>query len=133
MPRPPRLSPEDVTAALAELPNWSGGTDGLERTFTRVDLQQAADMLGELAVIAEELDHHPDVDVRWRTMRIFLVSHSAGGVTELDVQFARRVDELFDLASPEDQSPELQAALDRIDKSFGKARQGGTGQPDSGA
>jgi 4a-hydroxytetrahydrobiopterin dehydratase len=127
------LAPEEIVAALAELPSWSGGPDGIERTFTRTDLQRAADMLGELAVIAEDLNHHPDVDVRWRTLRIFLVTHSAGGVTELDVAFARRVDELFDLPGPGNRSPELQAALDRIDTAFGKGRQGGTGQPDSGA
>ena len=52
-------------------------------------------MLTELAGIAEELDHHPDVDIRWRTMRIALATHSAGGVTELDVEYARGADEVL--------------------------------------
>jgi 4a-hydroxytetrahydrobiopterin dehydratase len=48
-----------------------------------------------IAFVAEQLDHHPDVDLRWRTLHLTLVTHSAGGVTGLDLQLARRVDELF--------------------------------------
>ena len=94
-PRRTLVTPEALSAALAELPQWSGGPDGIERTFTRIDFRRAADMLGELAAVTEELDHHPDVDVRWQTLRIVLVTHSAGGVTELDLELARRVDGLF--------------------------------------
>jgi 4a-hydroxytetrahydrobiopterin dehydratase len=45
--------------------------------------------------VAEELDHHPDLDVRYRTLRVAVVTHSAGGVTKLDLQLARRVDALL--------------------------------------
>ena len=41
------------------------------------------------------MDHHPDIDLRWRTLHLTLVSHSAGGVTELDLELARRIDALF--------------------------------------
>jgi 4a-hydroxytetrahydrobiopterin dehydratase len=41
------------------------------------------------------MDHHPDLDLRWRTLRVAVVTHSAGGVTELDLELARRVDALF--------------------------------------
>jgi 4a-hydroxytetrahydrobiopterin dehydratase len=41
------------------------------------------------------MDHHPDLDVRYRELRIAVVTHSAGGVTELDVQLAHRVEELL--------------------------------------
>jgi 4a-hydroxytetrahydrobiopterin dehydratase len=44
---------------------------------------------------AEKMDHHPDVDLRWRTLHLTLVSHSAGGVTELDLELARRIDALL--------------------------------------
>ena len=44
---------------------------------------------------AEQLDHHPDVDLRWRTLHLTLVSHSAGGVSELDLDLARRIDALL--------------------------------------
>jgi 4a-hydroxytetrahydrobiopterin dehydratase len=45
--------------------------------------------------VAEEMDHHPDIDLRWRTLHLTLVSHSAGGVSELDLRLARRIDELL--------------------------------------
>ena len=38
------------------------------------------------------MDHHPDIDLRWRTLHLALVSHSAGGVTDLDLELARRID-----------------------------------------
>ena len=95
MARRTLLTPDQLTAALAGLPHWSGDTAGIERTVEGIELGQAADVLTELAGIAEELDHHPDVDIRWRTMRIALVTHSAGGVTELDVEYARRADEVL--------------------------------------
>jgi 4a-hydroxytetrahydrobiopterin dehydratase len=117
-----------VTAALEALPDWSGDTTGIERTVTRIDFQRAAETMAELAAIAEELDHHPDVDVRWRTLRIFLVSHSAGGVTELDLEFARRVDDLFRPLHETD--PELAAHIDRL---FAEARARKAERPDSGA
>jgi 4a-hydroxytetrahydrobiopterin dehydratase len=126
--RPPLLSPDAVTAALEALPDWSGDTTGIERTVTRIDFQRAAATMAELAAIAEELDHHPDVDVRWRTLRIFLVSHSAGGVTELDLEFARRVDDLFRPLHETD--PELAAHIDRL---FAEARARKAERPDSGA
>ena len=127
MARPPLLSPDAVTAALEGLPDWSGDTTGIERTVTRIDFQRAAETIAELAAIAEELDHHPDVDVRWRTLRIFLVSHSAGGVTELDLEFARRVDDLFRPLHETD--PELAAHIDRL---FAEARARKAKRPDSG-
>jgi 4a-hydroxytetrahydrobiopterin dehydratase len=47
-----------------------------------------------IAVVAEELDHHPDIDIRWRTLTFTVSTHSAGGVTHRDVELARRIDEI---------------------------------------
>ena len=44
--------------------------------------------------MAEELDHHPDIDIRWRTLTFRLSTHSAGGVTHRDVELARRIDDI---------------------------------------
>ena len=89
MPRPPRLSPDEIAAALHGLPLWSGNGDGLRRS---VELPTFPDAVAD---VAEELDHHPDVDLRWRTVHFTLVSHSAGGVSELDLELARRIDALL--------------------------------------
>jgi 4a-hydroxytetrahydrobiopterin dehydratase len=95
MPRPPRLSPEDVSAALARLPAWSGDADGIERTVRLSSFREAVDTVVAIADVAEEMDHHPDIDLRWRTLRIAVATHSAGGVTALDLDLARRVDALL--------------------------------------
>ena len=95
MPRPPRLSPDDVATALSGLPAWSGGSDGIERTLELPSFRAAVEAISMVADVAEQLDHHPDLDLRWTRVRIAVVTHSAGGLTELDLELARRVDALF--------------------------------------
>ena len=94
MTRPPRLSPDDVAAALRDLPLWSGGADGIERTLELPSFRAAVEAISVIADVAEQLDHHPDMDLRWTKVRVAVVTHSAGGLTELDLELARRVDAL---------------------------------------
>ena len=95
MPRPAPLSPDDVSAALRNLPQWSGDGDGLRRTVELPSFRDAVAAIVAIADVAEEMDHHPDIDLRWRTLHLSLVSHSAGGVTEFDVALAHRIDALL--------------------------------------
>ncbi len=95
MPRPPRLSDDELSAALPALPLWSGDGDGLHRTVELPSFRDAVAAIVAIADVAEEMDHHPDVDLRWRTLHLSLVSHSAGGVTEFDLELARRIDALL--------------------------------------
>jgi 4a-hydroxytetrahydrobiopterin dehydratase len=95
VPRPPRLSPDEISAALHGLPLWSGNGDGLHRAVQLPSFRDAVAAIVAIADVAEELDHHPDVDLRWRTLHLTLVSHSAGGVSDLDLQLARRIDALL--------------------------------------
>jgi 4a-hydroxytetrahydrobiopterin dehydratase len=95
MPRPPRLDPDDVARALVALPLWSGNSDGLRRSVELPSFRDAVAAIVAIADLAEEMDHHPDVDLRWRTLHLTLVSHSEGGVTELDLELARRIDALL--------------------------------------
>ena len=95
MPRPPRLSPDEIAAVLHGLPLWAGDGDGLRRTVQLPTFRDAVAAIVSIADVAEEMDHHPDVDLRWRTLHLTLVSHSAGGVSELDLELARRIDVLL--------------------------------------
>ena len=95
MPRPPRLSPDELSAALPGLPLWAGDVDGLRRTVELPGFRDAVAAIVAIADVAEELDHHPDIDLRYRTLHLTLVSHSAGGVSELDLELARRIDALL--------------------------------------
>ena len=95
MPSPQPLSADELAAALADLSHWSGDGDGLHRTVELPTFRDAVAGIVAIADVAEEMDHHPDVDLRWRTLHLSLVSHSAGGVTELDLELARRIDALL--------------------------------------
>ncbi len=95
MPRPPRLSPDDVAGALADLPLWSGDADGLRRSVELPSFRDAVAAIVAIADVAEELDHHPDIDLRWRTLHLAVVTHSAGAVTPMDLQLAARIDALL--------------------------------------
>jgi 4a-hydroxytetrahydrobiopterin dehydratase len=92
--RPQPLSPDALNAALADLPQWSGDGDAIRRSAELPSFRAAVDAIVRIADVAEEMDHHPDVDLRWRTLHLTLSTHSAGGVTDLDVELARRIDAL---------------------------------------
>jgi 4a-hydroxytetrahydrobiopterin dehydratase len=94
------LSPQEVDAALAGLTGWSGGTDAtsgtdaISRTVEAPSFPAAIRLVVEVAKAAEDADHHPDIDIRWRRVTFQLSTHSAGGVTAKDTALARRIDEL---------------------------------------
>ncbi|MGY1622105.1 4a-hydroxytetrahydrobiopterin dehydratase [Geodermatophilus sp. SYSU D00965] len=95
MPRPPRLSPDELTAALSALPLWSGDGEGIRRSVELPGFPDAVAAVVRIGFVAEQMDHHPDVDLRWRTLHLTLATHSVGGVTELDLELARRIDALY--------------------------------------
>jgi 4a-hydroxytetrahydrobiopterin dehydratase len=59
----------------------------------------AMQLVEAVGATAEELDHHPDIDIRWRTVTFVCATHSAGGVTGKDVELARRIDDIVAAAS----------------------------------
>lgn len=89
------LEQEELSPLLADHPQWSGGAEHLTRAFTAADFPTAIAVVDKVAVIAEEMNHHPDIDIRWRTLRFRLSTHDAGGVTELDLTLARRIEQVL--------------------------------------
>ncbi|TXG91791.1 4a-hydroxytetrahydrobiopterin dehydratase [Rhodococcus rhodnii] len=89
---PSLLSDGEITAALAGLPRWRRAGDALARTDEAPSFPDAIDRVRRVADIAERRDHHPDIDIRWRTVTYTLRTHSAGGITELDVELARSIE-----------------------------------------
>ncbi|MBP0450172.1 4a-hydroxytetrahydrobiopterin dehydratase [Kitasatospora sp. RG8] len=88
-----RLTEDEITAALAGLPQWTReGGDTIVRTADARDFPAAIRVVVAVAEQAEALDHHPDIDIRWRTLRFALSTHSAGGLTTLDFTLAARID-----------------------------------------
>jgi 4a-hydroxytetrahydrobiopterin dehydratase len=88
------LSDDEVAAALAGLSGWTGTTEAVSRTVEAADFLAAIALVNRVAEAAEAADHHPDIDIRWRTVTFTLSTHSAGGVTGKDMEMARRIDEL---------------------------------------
>ena len=88
------LNHEQIEAALAELDGWGFQDEALVRTFRFSDFVHAVDFVEELAEIAEERQHHPDIDIRYNKVTLHLSSHDAGGVTMRDVQLAEAIQAL---------------------------------------
>jgi 4a-hydroxytetrahydrobiopterin dehydratase len=93
-PRSP-LTPDELVEALVDLPRWSGDVHGLRRTVELPTFRDAVATIVAIAEVAEELDHHPDIDLRWRTLHLAVVTHSAGAVTPMDLRLAARIDALL--------------------------------------
>jgi len=85
------LDDEERARALADLPGWTGDGDSLARTVEAPDFRTAIALVVDVADEAEQMDHHPDIDIRWRRVTFVLSTHSAGGVTQLDVELAHRI------------------------------------------
>lgn len=79
---------------MKRIPEWETDEKKLERTFEFDDFASAIDFVNAVAEIAEEEDHHPDIDIRWNKVHLTLATHSAGGLTELDFQLAIKIDTL---------------------------------------
>lgn len=82
------LSPEQVASRLAALPNWQVEKGELTRTFKFADFRAAIAFVNQLADRAEEAGHHPDIDIRYNQVRLGLVTHDAGGLTQKDFDLA---------------------------------------------
>lgn len=85
------LDAQGVSDALTSLPGWTGGTDGITREAELPDFPTAIRVVDDVAVVAEQSDHHPDIDIRWRTLTFACVTHSDGGVTDKDVALAEKI------------------------------------------
>ncbi|MBE1487210.1 4a-hydroxytetrahydrobiopterin dehydratase [Plantactinospora soyae] len=88
------LDAEAVRVGLDGLDSWTGDPAGIGRTVELPGFRNVIDVVDRVAVVAEELDHHPDIDIRWRTVIFRCATHSVGGVTRRDIELARRIDEI---------------------------------------
>jgi 4a-hydroxytetrahydrobiopterin dehydratase len=88
------LSSDDLKTALAEVPGWSGTTEGIERTIEAPTFLDGIRLVDGVAEAAERADHHPDIDIRWRTVTFRLSTHSKGGVTDKDIELAKEINRI---------------------------------------
>lgn len=88
------LAAAEVTTYLKKVPEWEHEKKRIERVFEFDDFTEAIDFVNAVAEIAEEQEHHPDIDVRYNKVKLILWTHNKGGLTELDFQLAERIDTL---------------------------------------
>ena len=95
------LLPADAVASgLSDVNDWSGDGSGITRTVSLPTFPAAIDVVDRIALVAEEMDHHPDIDIRWRKLTFTCATHSAGGVTAKDFALAHRIDEIVAAVAP---------------------------------
>ncbi len=90
------LSDEQVDAALPDLNGWEHKDGALRRSIKFPAFLDGIDAVRRVGERAEQKDHHPDIDIRWRTVTFALVTHSEGGITEKDVAMAREIDGILE-------------------------------------
>lgn len=89
------LSDDQIDKALAETPEWNRVESAITRTFSFPEFLAGIDFVRDVAELAEDHNHHPDIDIRWRKVAMTLSTHSAGGLTSKDFQLAKEIDALF--------------------------------------
>lgn len=92
---PRLLLPADLAAQLRDLPGWETEDGRLVRTVRLDGFAAALDLVVAVGREAEELNHHPDIDIRYDVVRLVLWTHVAGGVTQYDVELAHRISALL--------------------------------------
>jgi 4a-hydroxytetrahydrobiopterin dehydratase len=80
---------------------WEQSGAEIRRTVECASFPAAIALVQQIADVAEQHDHHPDIDIRWRTLHLALSTHSAGGLTQNDLDLAEEIDRLVGAAGPD--------------------------------
>ncbi|CAA9383161.1 MAG: Pterin-4-alpha-carbinolamine dehydratase [uncultured Nocardioidaceae bacterium] len=89
------LTEDQLTGALAaDLTAWSRQEKSIIRSVQADSFSDGIRLVEQVAVVAEAMNHHPDIDIRWTTVTFRLSTHSAGGVTAYDLRLAAEIDRL---------------------------------------
>ncbi|MEM7619189.1 MAG: 4a-hydroxytetrahydrobiopterin dehydratase [Pseudomonadota bacterium] len=94
---PTKLAEEAKTQALGQLNGWSmlDNREAITKTYKFQDFNQAFGWMTRLALVAEKMDHHPGWFNVWNKVEVTLTTHDCGGLSDLDIQMAQRMDQIF--------------------------------------
>ena len=87
-----KLSDVEIHRAVSALSGWSRRGDTLVKVFTFPRFSDGIAFVNRVARIADEMDHHPDIDIRYTKVTLTLSTHDAGGVTKTDLELAERIE-----------------------------------------
>ncbi len=95
MPKERVLSPEEVAQRLSEeLPQWKYEDHHISREYTTKNWKETIFLLNAIAYLAEAHNHHPDLEVSYKRIKVLLRTHDADGITEKDIRLAREIENL---------------------------------------
>lgn len=90
---PNLLTDDEVAKGLEDL-SWEKEGDELTKTVKLKDFAEALAWVNQVGALAEAKGHHPDISISWNTVSLRLSTHSAGGLTALDLELAGEIDSL---------------------------------------
>lgn len=90
----PPLEDSEIAERLGALPDWERDGQAITRSFDRGDFVGAVEFVRALVDPAEEMGHHPDIEISWATVKVTISTHSEGGLTPADFELAGRIDAL---------------------------------------
>ena len=90
----PKLENDEIEAKLAELDGWERQGDAITKAFDRGDFVGSVKFAGQIVEPAEEMGHHPDLEISWSEVTVTITTHSEGGLTASDFELAMKIDEL---------------------------------------
>lgn len=88
------LSQEEIDSGLQQLEGWTQDGGSITRSVEAPSFMDGIRLVAGVAEMAEELEHHPDIDIRWTTITFTLATHSEGGLTQNDFRLAGKIDRL---------------------------------------
>ena len=88
----PVLSDEEIEGRLGDLDGWTREGDSLRKQFELDDFKGSVDFVNRLTPPAEEMNHHPDLEISWNKVTVSLSTHSQGGITDNDFELAQKID-----------------------------------------
>ncbi|CAN5549172.1 4a-hydroxytetrahydrobiopterin dehydratase [soil metagenome] len=86
------LDGEEIKQRLGRLDGWSHEGSAIHKSFEGSDFAASIELVNRIAPIAEEMGHHPDLEVSWDTVTVTISTHSEGGLTASDFELAERID-----------------------------------------
>jgi 4a-hydroxytetrahydrobiopterin dehydratase len=89
-----RLSDEEIDEKLDQLGGWERSGEAIVKEFDNGDFKGSVEFVNRLMPEAEDMNHHPDLEISWKTVTVTITTHSEGGLTENDFELARRIDAL---------------------------------------
>jgi 4a-hydroxytetrahydrobiopterin dehydratase len=87
-----RLSDEEITQRLGDVDGWERDGDAIVKRFDRGDFKGSVAFVNALTPQAEEMNHHPDLEISWSKVTVRITTHSEGGLTASDFELAARID-----------------------------------------